>query len=601
MTKRSPVIVVCVALWAVASAAFGGDPAARIAFTVSMEQPESHYFHVVMRCDGLAGGTQVFKLPAWTPGYYKIMDYARNVLDFRVEDGAGKPLSWEKTEKNAWRVATGASATLTVSYDVYAFGTSVADSFLDDGRAYISPTGVFMHVAGDLRNPVRVTIRPYTGWSAISTGLDPVEGQANTFSAPDFDTLYDCPILVGTQEILTFDVRGVPHTLALDRFGAFDRDRLTAHLKKVVEAAVAIIGEIPYRHYAFIAMGSGVGGLEHSNSTALMTDASGLNDPAGYRRWLSFVAHEFFHLYNVKRIRPAVLGPFDYDRENYTNMLWVSEGLTVYYDNLIVKRAGLVSRDQFLEAMQKNIAGYEHVPGHRFQSATEASFDTWIDFFDRNENKSNATISYYDKGAALGMLLDLKIRDATKNRRSLDDVMRALYQTFYKEKDRGFTDLEFRQTCEAVAGIPLPEIFDDYAATVKDIDYARYLRFAGLEIDLKQVEQPGAFLGAVTEDKDGKVVIASVERDSPAWRAGLSARDEVIGLDGVRITLKTLGELLDARKPGATVRVLVARRDRIREVDVVLGRKIERSFRITPLPSPTALQSAILKDWLRDP
>jgi predicted metalloprotease with PDZ domain len=527
------------------------------------------------------------------------MDYARNVLNFRAEDGGSSPLAWEKTAKNTWRVKSGRASSITVNYDVYAFTPSVADSFLDDSRGFIAPAGVFMHVSGRIQHPVTVTVRPYQGWSRVSTGLDPVQDQPNTFFAPDFDILYDCPILVGNQEILSFEVQGIPHIIAVNNLGSFDRTKFVADLKRMVEAAVAIIGEIPYSHYTFLMIGPGGGGLEHLNSTALTFSASGLNSPAGYTNWLSFVAHEFFHLYNVKRIRPIALGPFDYDKENYTNMLWVSEGFTSYYEDLILNRAGLITRDEYLERARSNIVNYESIPGRLFQSAAESSFDTWIQFFSRGPNATNTTISYYDKGAALGMLLDLKIRNETRNRKSLDDVMRTLYQQYYKEKRRGFTDREFREVSENAAGGSLSEIFEVYAATVKDIDYPGYLAYAGLDIDVQSRDVSGVSFGAITQDQGGSLAVSSVEWDSPAWRAGLSAQDEILALDGVRVTSRTLGEILNARKPGDTVRILLSRRNAIRELDVVLGKKTERSFRIRPLPNPTPLQSAILEGWLK--
>jgi predicted metalloprotease with PDZ domain len=477
----------------------------------------------------------------------------------------------------------------------------VAESFLDDSMGFISPAGVFMHVAGLLRHPVTVAIQPYQDWSRISTGLDPVQGKPNTFFAPDFDVLYDCPILLGNQEVLSFEVKGIPHIFAVDNLGTFDRGKFVADHKKMVEAAVAIVGEIPYSHYAFLVIGPGGGGLEHQNSVALTLNPSSLNNPAGYKSWLSFVCHEFFHLYNVKRIRPIALGPFDYDKENYTNLLWVSEGFTVYYEYLILNRAGLFTRDEVLERFRSTIAHYENVPGRLFQSAAESSFDTWIQFFSRGENAANTTISYYDKGAALGMLLDLKIRNETKNCASLDDVMQILYQTFYKEKKRGFTDQEFRDVCERVAGCPLAEVFDVYAATVNDIDYPKYLAYAGLDIDIEPKEVPGVSFGAATQDQNGSPIISSVEWASPASQAGLSAQDEVIALDGVRVTSRTFAELLNSKKPGDKVRVLISRRNTVREVEVVLGKRIERGFQIKPLSNPNPLQSSILNDWLKQP
>jgi predicted metalloprotease with PDZ domain len=584
------------------TSALGQNPDGPMASTVSMEAPNSHYYHVLFQCNDIKGESVDFKMPSWTPGYYWIENFAKNVLNFCAKDGKGTSLEWQKTSKNTWRVQSGNAQSLTVSYDVYAFTQSVADPFLDDGRGYISPAGVFMYVDGQLRHPVTVTVIPYEKWTKVSTGLDPVKGKPNTFFAKDFDVLYDCPILVGNQQILSFDVQGIPHSVAIENPGTFDREKFVADLKKMVEAGVGVIGEIPYQHYTFIIMGEGRGGLEHRNSMAVFSSGSIYNpeNPAQYRGWLSFLAHEYFHLYNVKRIRPIALGPFDYDKENYTHLLWFSEGVTVYYEYLILNRAGLMTRDDCLERLRRSIASYENIPGHLFQSATEASFDTWIQFFSRGDNARNTTISYYDKGCALGMLLDLKIRHETKNKKSLDDVMRTLYRQFYKEKQRGFTDEEFRSVCEGIAGCPLPEILDVYASTVKDIDYPKYLAYAGLEVDVAYKELPGAFLGATTQVSGGDLVITGVEWDSPAWRVGLSAQDVILAIDGVKATSQQLVEALKSKKAGEKVKILVSHRDLTRELEVVLGAKKERSFRMTPTMNPSPLQSAILSDWLKE-
>ena len=599
MQKKVGVFLLAIVVFIAVPGAFGRSPEGTMALAVSMAEPSQHYYHVEFHCEGLKGEVLDFKMPAWTPGFYMIMDYARNVLNFRARDGAENPLAWEKTAKNTWRVKPGRAASITVSYDVYAFARSVADSYLSDDQGFISPAGVFMHVAGRIQHPVTVAVKPYPNWGKVSTGLDPVEGRPNVFYAPDFDVLYDCPILIGNQEILKFEVQGIPHLFAISNPGTFDRDKFVADHKRMVEAAVALVGEIPYRHYTFLMIGPGGGGLEHLNSTALTFNASSLNDPEGYKRWLSFVSHEFFHLYNVKRIRPIALGPFDYDRENYTNMLWVSEGISVYYEDLILKRAGLLNQEEYLERARLSIAKYENIPGRLFQSATQSSFDTWIQFFNRGGNSANTTISYYDKGAALGMLLDFKIRSETKNGKSLDDVMRTLYQNYYKGEKRGFTDLEFRQVCENAAGCPLDEIFE-YASTVKDIDYPKYFAYPGLEIDVQPKDLPGVSFGATTQDQNGNPVVSSVGWDSPAARAGLSAQDEIMAFDGLRVTSRTINEILNSKTPGDKIKVMISRRNLVREFDVVLGKKAERSFLIRPVANPTPLQAAILKDWLKE-
>lgn len=582
------------------STAWAGEPAPapgeRISLTVSMDQPSTHYFHVVLRVDGVRGDTLDVKLANWTPGYYQIMDYARNVLNFSAEDGQGQPVGWEKTAKNAWRLRTARADSVVVNYDVYAFAPSVADSYLDDARAFICPAGVFMHVAGRLQLPITVTVKPFSGWRQVSTGLDEVPGQPNTFRAADVDTLYDSPILVGNQEVIPFKVRGIPHLLAAVTFGTLNREKFVADLEKMIESAAALMGDIPYTHYAFLIIGPGGGGLEHLNSTALTMGRGSLDTREEYLRWLAFVTHEYFHLYNVKRIRPIALGPFDYDRENYTRMLWVSEGFTVYYEDLILIRAGLLTREELLDRAGANIARYENAPGHLFQSATDSSFDTWIKFFARTPNLATTTISYYDKGAALGLLLDLAIRRASGNARSLDDVMRALYREFYQQKKRGFTDAEFRGVCERMAGGSLAEIFDVYASTVKPVDYAKYLAYAGIEVDTSP--KAGAAWGAAADDRNGVAVVSRVEWDSPAARAGISVQDEIRSVNGVAATSRSIADAIEAGKPGDTLRIVIARRGLERNVEVTLGPKAERSFRMKTVADPTPAQKAILAGWI---
>ncbi len=599
MRIKFRVFVYGIIFLAISSFLFSRPPDEAMTFIVSMEQPSTHYYHVVFRCEGLEGKSQDFKMPAWTPGYYRIMDYAKYVLNFHAVDEEGNPLAWEKITKNTWRVQSGIANAITVSYDVYAFNISVAESFLDDKRAFISPASVFMHVAGKIEHPVIITIKPNRESSRISTGLDPVEGHPNTFYAPDFDILYDCPILIGNQEILNFDVQGIPHVIAIESLRSFDRNKFLADIKLLAEESINLIGEIPYKHYTFIMMEEGRGGLEHLNSMAVFYNLPRLNDPSGYKDWLCFIAHEFFHLYNVKRIRPIALGPFDYDKENYTHMLWVSEGITVYYEYVILRRAGFLTQDEFFRRIQRTITKYESRPGRLFQSATESSFDTWMKFFDRNENSANTAISYYDKGAALGLLLDLKIRHESKNQKSLDSVMRTLYEKYYKAKKRGFTDREYRKECEDAAGCHLSEIFDVYVPTTKEIDYQKYFAYAGLDIDVIPREQPRVFFGAETLEKNGHVVITSIEWDSPAQHGGLSARDEILAVDSIRVTSKTMDQILNLKKPGDKIRILLSRRNSICEVEITLGTKVIRSFRIQPSSNLTPLQLAILEDWLR--
>ena len=505
MKNKTAIAVFCLICILSISTAFGAGEVT-MSFTVSMDEPNSHIYQVELLCKGIEANSVDLKIPAWTPGYYRVLDFAKNVSEFSTKNESGKMLNWEKTGDNTWQVKTGGAESIVVNYQVYANGRSVAESSLNESKGYICPTGIFMYIAGRLDLPATVTIKLYKNFSKISTGLDVVEGKENTFSAENFDSLYDCPIFVSNQEVISFGVGGIEHKIAIYEPGDVDKEKLVSILKRMVEAAVSIVGQIPYKHYTFIMMGEGLGGLEHSNSMAVFTQIPEFEEPQKYNGWLSFITHEFFHLYNVKAIRPIALGPFDYDGENRTNMLWLSEGGTVYYEYIILNRAGFMDRDEVLDSFSRVIRSYENSPGNKTMTVAKASFDTWtLPFFGGGD-----TISYYDKGTGLCILLDLKIRYETKNEKSLDDVMQRCYQKYFKELKRGFTDDEFRQDCEEMAGCSLGEFFD-YVYTTRAIDYEKYLDYAGLKIvmpadgeerrfTIEEVQQPDELQKEILED-----------------------------------------------------------------------------------------------------
>ena len=567
-----------------------------------MENAHEHYYHVVLHCKSVLGETQDFKMCAWTPGYYQILDFAKAVENFRVTDAAGKDIQWEKLSKNIWRVHNNKEGTIVLNYDVKALVPFVGNIYLDEKRGYITPGGLFLYLDNELKNPVTVQLKVYNKWqNLIATGLDSIPGMDNTFFAENFDVLYDSPFLMGNLETLpSFTVNGVPHYFIGYNLGEFDRNIFIADLKKIVENASTIINDIPYNHYSFLAIGPGGGGIEHLNSTSLsFSNGEGFNTREGKKRLYHFIAHEYFHHYNVKRIRPIELGPFDYSRENHTNMLWVSEGFTVYYEYLIVRHAGLTTDEDVLKAIAVNISNYENKPGHLFQSATQASYETWSDGpFGRTGDEVNKTISYYDKGPVLGLLLDFKIRHETKNKQSLDDVMRLLYKKYYQTKKRGFTEVEFQTECEKIAGISLTEVFE-YASTVKEVNYPKYFAYAGLAIDTSTKELPGAYFGATAREKDSSVTIREIEWNSPAWNAGLRTKDKILAIDGNKASLLLLNNSIKTKKIGDTIKLLIAKGNNEQELGVKLGVKREKTFSITPLANPDALQSAIYTSWMQ--
>ena len=452
-------------------------------FSISMPDPINHLFHITLDCEGLTGDTINFLMPRWTPGYYQVMEYSNEVRNFLAYTNNGKRLPIIKGNSNSWQVVQEKNTSFSISYDVYSDRNFVACNFLDSTHGYITPAATFMYPSGWLEVPVRLKIIPFSGWKNIATGLEKVAGKSDEFTAPDFDILYDCPILIGNlEELPSFKINGIVHRFLAYRPGNFDKEQFISTLEKTVRAGINVFGDIPYKDYIFIGIGSGYGGIEHLNNTTVPFSGSGLEKPGALIRMLKFIGHEYFHNYNVKRIRPFELGPFDYQKGNRTNLLWVSEGLTVYYEYLIVRRAGLMSDDDLLISLEDNINTIENDSGRKFQSLSQSSYETWDDGpFGNKPGDQDKSISYYDKGPIVGLILDFSIRNATENKKSLDDVMRYLYRTYYKDRNRGFTDAEFQQACEEVAGISLSREFE-YVYTTKEIDYSTYLSCAGMKL-----------------------------------------------------------------------------------------------------------------------
>lgn len=573
-----------------------------LSYTVTMPQPSSHRYHIVFDCEGIKRESIQFKMPVWMPGYYQILDYATNVENFTAVSVQGKQLQWKKNAKNSWEVQTEGVESIRISYDVKATTSFVASNYLDESRGYIAPTGLYLHPSGFIRHPVTVTIEPFEKWTTIATGLDSIKGKQRTFTAPDYDVLYDSPVLMGNLESFPpFIVKGIPHYfVAYKADSNFSRQTFMNDLKRIVTTSSDILGDIPYRQYTFIGTGPGGGGIEHLNSASVAFTGGELSNEKSKIRTYNFLAHEYFHHYNVKRIRPIELGPFDYDNGSRTKMLWLSEGITVYYEYLIVKRAGFTSIDDVLKTFQSSIKAYETKPGRYFQTPAEASYSTWEDGpFGRTGDEVNKTISPYDKGPALGMLLDFKIRHETKNKKSLDDVMRILYNKYYKQKQRGFTEDEFRIECEKIAGSSLVDFFD-YIYTLKQVNYPTYLGYAGLSIDTVSRELQEPWLGVGVRDRNDTLWTTSVDWKSPAWNAGLRNRTAILKVNGNKINAKAFTELVASSKQGDKITIQFVATMGQKEEMILLGKKKEASYTITKIENPDPLQAAILKSWLEE-
>lgn len=447
-------------------------------FNISLTGAAIHTVHVSMHCKTSGSDSMIFKMPQWTPGYYQIMNYGNNVIHFHA-DGDRDSLVWRKANSNTWIVGIKNTKNVILNYDVIADNPFVANSFMDTSHAYLTPAATFLYIDKKIQTPVALSIEQYKNWDRIATGLDSIAPA--TFTAPDFDVLFDCPILAGNlEELPSFTVNGIPHRFIGYKLDDFDRPAFMNDLKRIVEASVNIMKDIPYQHYTFLGIGPGNGGIEHLTSSANSFTGKELNNEGGRKGTLSFLAHEYFHNYNVKRVRPIELGPFDYDNGSKTNQLWISEGWTVYYEYVILRRAGIISDTDVYNNFRGNILAYEKHEGKDHQSLAQASAETWSD--GPFGNDPDKTISYYDKGPVVALMLDFAIRHYTNNKQSLDDVMRKLYNEFYKQQNRGFTEEELKKVCEKTAGNKLDELFD-YVYTTRPLNYSKYFNYGGLDIN----------------------------------------------------------------------------------------------------------------------
>jgi predicted metalloprotease with PDZ domain len=584
-----------------------------ISFVVAMPKPYTHLLEVEMRVQ-IPANLQVpnetdLLMPVWTPGSYLIREFERHVQDFAA-DANGRALDWTKVNKNTWRVKTGDARVWRATYRVYANELSVRTSELNSDHAFWNNAALLMYRDGSINAPATLRILPAPGWK-IATGLPAVAGEPNTFRAENFDVLYDSPVECSNFKQIDFQVRGVPHRIVIDGEGNYDQNRMLAGVQKIVETETAMFGDIPYHDYTFILhlRANTGGGLEHLNSTALGFRRNNFATEDGWRGFYGLVAHEFFHLWTVKRIRPDALGPFDYTKENYTRLLWVAEGITDYYGHLMPRRAGLISEKTYLDQLAQAIQDFQNTPGREKMSAEESSFDTWIKLYRPDENSINSQISYYDKGELLGLLLDLDIRRRTHGAKSLDDVMRYLYDEFYK-KGRNYTPADMQKACELMAGASLDEFFARYVRGRDEFQYNETLMGAGLQLEQGGTPIGGsgpdtpvrvkAFLGADLEDKpDGDlIVIKSVRAGSPAYEQGLNAKDRIIALDGARVTKENFDARIAEKKPGDTVRVTVFRFDDLLTFNIRLGSHVDAPFRIVPVAQASDEQKRIYQAWL---
>ena len=574
--------------------------AQKIHYNVSMDEPHTHYFDVETRISEIDEDKIDLVMAVWAPGSYLVREFSKNVENEQAIDGKGNALSFDKIKKNVWRINMNGSSELVFTYKVYAYEHSVRTSFLDATHGYMNGTSVFTYIEGKKELPSTVTFKPYKDWDEISTAL-PIHGKNKwNRSAPRYDILVDSPIEIGNQDIFMFEASGVNHSVAMYGGGNYDADKLKVDMAKITDECTEVFGENPNDDYLFIVhnVARGGGGLEHLNSTSLVSGRNNYSNPNRYKGFLSLVAHEYFHLWNVKRIRPLELGPFDYTQENYTNLLWVMEGFTSYYDELLLRRAGIYSTDEYLRKPLGSINSVENRPGNKVQSVADASYDAWIKYYRSNENSYNNQVSYYTKGSVIANLLDLQIIHNSKGEKNLDDVMQLLWNRYYKEKQRGFTDLEMQQAVEEIAGGNLDVFFASYINGTETPDYAKYFNYAGLKFtDLAENAEPKVYTGISFGNQGDQLFIRSLVRGGSGYDAGLNAKDEITAINGNKIT-KKWKKKYDKIEVGDTAMFTVKRDGKTLQIPVEMSTQKRHQFSVTRIENATKDQLSVLKAWL---
>jgi len=582
-----------------------------IRYRITSLDPASHLYDVSVTVDSPAADGQVFSLPAWIPGSYMIREFGKNIVQLRGESN-GRKVAVKKLDKHTWQAAPCKGA-LTLHYQVYAWDLSVRTAHLDRTHGFFNGTSVFLAAHGFEEGEQVVDIaRPegddFKRWR-VATAMPELKAKRygfGTYVAPNYDALIDHPVEIGDFALATFQAHGVPHDVVITgRVPNLDLARLCDDLKKICEAQIAFFEprskRAPMDRYVFmtLAVGDGYGGLEHRASTALICSRADLpvkgkpEQTDGYRTYLGLCSHEYFHTWNVKRIKPAVFAPYDLRQENYTSLLWLFEGFTSYYDDLFLVRTGVIDLDNYLKLVGKTVTGVLRGTGRKKQSVAESSFDAWVKYYRQDENASNAIVSYYTKGSLVALGLDLTIRTQTRGRRSLDDVMRGLWtrygRDFYDGKQQGVPEDEILAIMEDLSGADLKRFHDRHIRGTEDVPLDDLLPAFGVAYEASVPVDAKPWLGARIGKEGGDAKLAAVYEGGPAMQAGLSAGDKLVAIDGLRVPAAGPDGLLARYRFNDTVRIHAFRRDELMEFSLRLKSDTAPQVTLKPLAKPVAV------------
>lgn len=572
---------------------------AAVCYRIGASRPESHLFEVELTIVNPASDGQRLRLPNWIPGSYMIRDFARHVVTVRGTDSDGKPVPVRKLAKSEWQCEP-VSGPLTLHYEVYAWDLSVRGAHLDQTHGFFNGTSVFLAVDGQEHLPHQVSIEQPTGvegeWR-VATSL-PRLGAAplgfGTYQAENYDALIDHPVEMGTFTHATFMACGVEHEVAITGRHRADMDRLVRDLERICTTQILFFGKpAPFSRYVFLvtAVGNGYGGLEHRASTALLCSRDDLPVPGEpdanpgerYKTFLGLCSHEYFHSWNVKRIKPAVFMPYDLRAETHTSLLWAFEGITSYYDDLLLARAGLVSTQGYLELLAQQITRHLRTPGRFRQSVSESSLDAWSKYYRQDENSPNALVSYYVKGALVALCLDLLLRSRTDDRVSLDTLMQRLWRE-YGQAGVGVTEDDIPRLAAELCGDSLASFWQNALHGTDELPLAELLAARGVRWTLRAAESasdtggkpvpesaPKSSLGIKVQNADGGAQLQFVFSDGTASRSGLSAGDVIIAVDGLRVNGGNIDKMITSRQPGDVLDVHAFRRDELMQFRVSVG------------------------------
>ncbi|MGB2926241.1 MAG: M61 family metallopeptidase [Limnothrix sp.] len=574
---------------------------AAISYQVAMPNPHNHLFELTMQIQNWDAETLNLRMPVWTPGSYLVREYARHVQDFAaIATDSSKSLTWQKKAKNHWQIETCDIPDITITYRIYANELTVRTNHLDATHGYFNGAALFFFVPGYADQASILTVElPHEAWQ-ISTTLPLLEEFENRFWVENFDVLVDSPVEVGLHESYEFLYADKPHRWVVWGDGNFEADQAIADTKNIIKVEAEIFGDgLPYDEYMFLLhlSSSGYGGLEHKESCSLNYPRFGFKKKDSYYRFMQLVAHEFFHLWNVKRLRPKALETFDYESENYTPSLWFSEGVTSYYDLIIPLWSGVYNEKFFLESLGKDISRYLNTPGRFVQPLSESSFDAWVKLYRRDANSNNNQMSYYLKGAMVSLMLDLLIRDRHDNQKSLDDVLKIMWQDFGKA-EIGFTPEQVKQVFETVADCNLDDFFQKYLHGLEELPLDDYLEPFGLKLKPIYDSKKIPYFGAILQAENNQTKVQSVDSGSPAHQAGLDPGDEILAIGSYRLTADQLGDRLQNYQAGDTISITIFQQDQLKTLAVTLAEAQPSSYQVQKNPQASAQQQQKLQGWL---